>query len=91
MANINPLANWDEEEVREYLAGNDVWYNPLNDQGYPSLGCTHCTRAVQPGEDMRAGRWSGFDKTECGLHLPLNLEDAKPSFLSVLKNLIPGS
>ena len=91
VANINPLANWDEEQVREYLAGNDVWYNPLNNQGYPSLGCTHYTRAVQPGEDMRAGRWSGFDKTECGLHLPLNLEDAKPSFLSVLKNLIPGS
>ncbi len=88
---INPLANWDEEQVRQYLAVNDVWYNPLNDQGYPSLGCTHCTRAVNPGEDMRAGRWSGFDKTECGLHLPLNLKDAKPSFLSVLKNLIPGS
>ena len=88
---INPLANWDEEQVREYLAVNDVWYNPLNDQGYPSLGCTHCTRAVKPGEDMRAGRWSGIDKTECGLHLPLNLEDTKPSFWSVLKNLIPGS
>ncbi len=88
---VNPLANWNEYQVREYLAVNKVAYNPLNDQGYPSLGCTHCTRQVKPGEDMRAGRWAGFDKTECGLHLPLTIEDEKPSFLSVLKNLIPGS
>jgi len=49
---------------------NDVPYNPLHDRNYPSIGCTHCTRAVNPGEDARAGRWSGFGKTECGLHTP---------------------
>ena len=91
LVKVNPLANWDDAQVREYLNENDVPYNPLNDRGYPSLGCTHCTRAVKPGEDPRAGRWSGFDKTECGIHLPLNADDPKPSFLSVLRNLTPGS
>jgi phosphoadenosine phosphosulfate reductase len=47
-----------------------VPYNALNDRGYPSVGCTHCTRAIVAGEDLRAGRWSGFDKVECGLHAP---------------------
>lgn len=65
---LNPLADWTWEQVWGYIRRHQVPYNPLHDQGYPSLGCTHCTRSVQPGEDLRAGRWPGFNKTECGLH-----------------------
>ena len=67
---INPLAAWTEAQVWDYIRANNVPYNALHEQGYPSIGCTHCTRPVKPGEDVRAGRWSGFDKTECGIHLP---------------------
>jgi phosphoadenosine phosphosulfate reductase len=69
LAKINPLATWDEREVWRYIAAHDVPYNRLHDQGYPSIGCTNCTRPVAAGEDARAGRWSGFTKTECGLHV----------------------
>jgi phosphoadenosine phosphosulfate reductase len=65
---INPLVRWTKRDVWNYVAQNDVPYNPLHDAGYPSLGCTHCTRAVRPGEPERAGRWAGIAKTECGLH-----------------------
>ncbi len=65
---FNPLANWTSEQVWSYIRDHDVIYNPLHDQNYPSIGCEHCTRPVMPGEDPRAGRWSGFEKTECGLH-----------------------
>jgi phosphoadenosine phosphosulfate reductase len=65
---VNPLANWSSRDVWMYIAFNKVPYNPLHDQGYPSIGCRHCTRAVQIGENDRAGRWAGFDKLECGLH-----------------------
>jgi phosphoadenosine phosphosulfate reductase len=65
---VNPLARWRREEVWDYIFDNQVPYNPLHDRGYPSIGCTHCTRAVAPGEEDRAGRWSGTNKTECGLH-----------------------
>ena len=68
LVKFNPLAAWTEKDVWNYIMDNGVPYNPLHDQGYPSIGCTHCTRAVKPGEDPRAGRWSGFQKTECGLH-----------------------
>ena len=67
---ICPLADWTRKMVWDYALEHDVPYNPLHDRNYPSIGCTHCTRAVQPGEDARAGRWSGFGKTECGLHTP---------------------
>ncbi|GAC1518409.1 MAG: phosphoadenylyl-sulfate reductase [Vulcanimicrobiaceae bacterium] len=67
---IAPLADWTSKDIWSYISSNDVPYNPLNDVGYPSVGCTHCTRAIVPGEDVRAGRWSGFAKTECGLHAP---------------------
>ena len=70
LVKISPLANWTREMIWSYVVKHDVPYNPLHDQNYPSIGCTHCTRAVQPGEDPRAGRWSGFRKTECGLHTP---------------------
>lgn len=65
---INPLANWMQRDVWAYIQINEVSYNPLHDKGYPSIGCLHCTRAVQIGEDERAGRWSNFAKLECGLH-----------------------
>lgn len=68
LVKINPLAAWTEKDVWAYILTNGVPYNPLHDQGYPSLGCLPCTRQVKPGEDPRAGRWSGFQKTECGLH-----------------------
>jgi phosphoadenosine phosphosulfate reductase len=67
---IQPLVDWSDEDVLGYLYAHDVPYNPLHDQGYPSIGCVPCTRAVREGEDRRAGRWSGSGKTECGLHLP---------------------
>jgi phosphoadenosine phosphosulfate reductase len=67
---LNPIADWTHKQVWDYILENDVPYNPLHDRGYPSIGCTHCTRAVEPGEDLRAGRWAGLEKTECGLHLP---------------------
>ena len=66
---INPLADWTVEMVWRYVRQHDVPHNPLHDLGYPSIGCMQCTRAVQPGEDPRSGRWSGFQKTECGLHV----------------------
>jgi phosphoadenosine phosphosulfate reductase len=66
---INPIADWTSPMVWSYALKHNVPYNPLHDQNYPSIGCTHCTRAVRPGEDARAGRWSGSGKTECGLHV----------------------
>lgn len=68
LVKINPIADWTAKQVWRYVHDHQVPYNSLHDQGYPSIGCTHCTRAIRPGEDARAGRWSGFAKTECGLH-----------------------
>lgn len=68
---VNPLANWSRQEVWDYIQEHKVPYNPLHEQGYPTVGCTHCTKAVEGakiGEYSRAGRWSGTEKTECGLH-----------------------
>ena len=65
---LNPIAAWSDDQVDAYLAYHDVVEHPLKAQGYPSIGCGPCTRAVRPGEDPRAGRWSGLEKTECGLH-----------------------
>ncbi len=68
LVKINPIADWTAQMVWNYVHKHDVPYNPLHDRNYPSIGCVHCTRAVMPGENPRAGRWSGFQKTECGLH-----------------------
>ena len=68
LVKINPLANWDDVDIEGYAADHDIVVNPLMAQGYASIGCWPCTRAVAPGEDPRAGRWTGFSKTECGLH-----------------------
>ena len=70
IAKLNPLATWTEKEVWDYIKANDVPYNRLHDQGYPSIGCAPCTRAIKPGEDARAGRWwwESPEHKECGLH-----------------------
>jgi phosphoadenosine phosphosulfate reductase len=68
LVKINPLADWSSKQVWDYIYENNLPYNPLHDRNYPSIGCTHCTRPIHAGEDARAGRWSGFEKTECGLH-----------------------
>lgn len=67
---VNPLVHWSEEEVKAYIKEHRVPYNKLHDQGFPSIGCQACTRAVQPGEDIRAGRWwwENPEQKECGLH-----------------------
>jgi phosphoadenosine phosphosulfate reductase len=64
-----PLATWTGKQVWEYIDQHDLPFNPLHEQGYPSIGCFPCTRPVGIGEDERAGRWAGMDKTECGIHL----------------------
>jgi phosphoadenosine phosphosulfate reductase len=70
LVKINPLAAWDEDRVWEFVRAHDVPYNPLHDQGFPSIGCAPCTRAVAPGEDHRSGRWwwESAEHRECGLH-----------------------
>lgn len=72
LVKVNPLANWNRQQVWKTIMEHDIPYNPLHDQGYTSIGCWPCTRVVTLGEDERAGRWSGTAKTECGLH---SLED----------------
>lgn len=66
---INPLANWSKAQVWDYVRAHDVPTNPLHARGFPSIGCWPCTRAVEAGEDDRAGRWAGTARQECGLHL----------------------
>jgi phosphoadenosine phosphosulfate reductase len=71
MQKFNPLTDWSEDDVWHYIRSNNVPYNALHDKGYPSIGCEPCTRAVQPGEDVRAGRWwwENPESKECGLHV----------------------
>jgi phosphoadenosine phosphosulfate reductase len=69
LVKINPIVDWTSKQVWRYIHDQDVPYNALHDRDYPSIGCTHCTRAIRPGEDPRAGRWPEFAKTECGLHI----------------------
>jgi phosphoadenosine phosphosulfate reductase len=65
---VSPLARWTDDDMDRYVAENDVLVNPLQYDGYPSIGCWPCTRRVAPGEDARSGRWAGSTKTECGIH-----------------------
>src|ERR1700730_23518 len=65
---INPLAGWTRDQVWDYIRRHQIPYNPLTDRGFRSIGCWPCTKAVVSGEDERAGRWIGFEKTECGIH-----------------------
>jgi phosphoadenosine phosphosulfate reductase len=68
MVKLNPIAGWTQEDVDRYIADNNILINPLLFDGYGSIGCWPCTRRLKPGEDARAGRWSGTNKVECGLH-----------------------
>jgi phosphoadenosine phosphosulfate reductase len=65
---VYPLATWSRDTVWQYIREHQIPYHPLHDSGFRSIGCWPCTRATRPGEDERAGRWSGMGKTECGLH-----------------------
>lgn len=67
---INPLANWPKDRLEAYFEAHGLPRHPLVAQGYPSIGCAPCTSKVAPGEDPRSGRWKGWDKTECGIHVP---------------------
>lgn len=71
---VNPLAAWSGEDIAAYRARFDLPAHPLIAKGYPSIGCLPCTDRVAPGEDARAGRWRGQDKTECGIHIPLEAD-----------------
>ena len=71
---VNPLVRWTHDDVWGHLYAHDVPTNPLHQQGYPSIGCQPCTSPIVPGENLRAGRWRGAQKTECGLH---SKDDAK--------------
>jgi phosphoadenosine phosphosulfate reductase len=74
LTKINPLLEWTNDDVWAYIKANDVPYNALHDRGYPSIGCAPCTRAIQPGEDIRAGRWWWESSSkECGLHTHANV------------------
>jgi phosphoadenosine phosphosulfate reductase len=68
MVKLNPIAGWTDQDVDRYVEEHGVFLNPLRQEGYASIGCAPCTRPVAEGEDPRAGRWAGKDKTECGLH-----------------------
>jgi len=68
MVKLNPIAAWTQDDVDRYVADNRILVNPLLSDGYGSVGCAPCTRRIAPGESARAGRWSGSDKIECGLH-----------------------
>jgi len=66
---VNPIVAWSDDDMDAYIRSHNLPRNPLTDRGYASIGCWPCTRPIQPGEDRRAGRWSGQEKTECGLHI----------------------
>ncbi|GHD16481.1 phosphoadenylyl-sulfate reductase [Nocardiopsis kunsanensis] len=69
MTKVNPIARWTQDDVDTYTAEHGVLVNPLQDDGFPSIGCEPCTHRVAPGEDPRSGRWAGTGRTECGIHL----------------------
>ena len=82
LAKIAPLTAWSEQDVWRYVSDHDIPTNELHNFGFPSIGCTNCTRPIAEGEDPRAGRWSGTLKTECGLHLPADRQFAQPDHRS---------
>lgn len=78
---INPLITWSREDLEDYFVRHDLPPHPLVAEGYPSIGCAPCTSKVAPGEDPRSGRWKGWDKTECGIHVqPGDGDPDQPSF-----------
>jgi phosphoadenosine phosphosulfate reductase len=76
---VNPLGDWVKADLDTYFAEHDLPRHPLEADGYASVGCQPCTSKIQPGEDPRAGRWRGWDKTECGIHVPDKLGE-EPAF-----------
>lgn len=80
---FNPLASWDRDAIEAYMTAHDLPRHPLVELGYPSIGCAPCTSRVEAGEDPRSGRWKGWDKVECGIHVPgsdANTSDLPPGF-----------
>ncbi|MDP5278084.1 phosphoadenylyl-sulfate reductase [Sphingomonas sp. DG1-23] len=77
---VNPLADWTKADLDAYFVAHDLPVHPLVAQGYLSIGCAPCTSVVKPGEDPRAGRWRGWDKTECGIHTIPDGDPNQPSF-----------
>jgi phosphoadenosine phosphosulfate reductase len=87
LVKVSPLANWTKEQVWDYIREYDIPYNPLHDQGFPSIGCWPCTQAVKAGDDERAGRWAGQEKRECGIHINLDgkIERSSQKSLSLVE------
>ena len=79
---INPLIDWTADDIAAYIEAHDLPAHPLVAEGYPSIGCSPCTSKVAPGEDPRSGRWRGWDKVECGIHVPGqdNVSELPPGF-----------
>jgi len=77
---INPLADWSSDQIEAYFAASGLPAHPLVAQGYPSIGCSPCTTRVAPGEDPRSGRWKGWDKTECGIHVEGAASELPPGY-----------
>jgi phosphoadenosine phosphosulfate reductase len=77
---VNPLADWSGDQIASYFAATGLPPHPLVEQGYPSIGCSPCTTKVAPGEDPRSGRWKGWDKTECGIHVDSADSDLPPGY-----------
>jgi phosphoadenosine phosphosulfate reductase len=69
LVKVNPLLTWTKKEVWQFILDHQIPYNPLHDQGFPSIGCWPCTAPAGDGQDERAGRWAGSGKKECGLHV----------------------
>jgi phosphoadenosine phosphosulfate reductase len=72
---VNPLIDWNKEQLEAYIVEHDLPSHPLVEEGYPSIGCSPCTHKVADGEDPRSGRWKGWDKVECGIHTPIDGDD----------------
>jgi len=77
---INPLAGWTSDQIQSYFAATGLPAHPLVAEGYPSIGCSPCTSKVAPGEDARSGRWKGWDKTECGIHVDGAASELPPGY-----------
>jgi phosphoadenosine phosphosulfate reductase len=75
---VNPLSSWTPKDIADYFKAHDLPAHPLVAQGYPSIGCLPCTSRVAPGEDVRAGRWRGQEKTECGIHWTVDGKPIRP-------------
>ena len=77
---FNPLADWNAARIAAYVAQHNLPAHPLVEKGYPSIGCSPCTTKVETGEDPRSGRWKGWDKTECGIHVPGAADELPPGY-----------